>query len=76
MRPYRILIGECNYHLPKTKEELANMGIAPLAPYPCETRDPTPKRSIFLRRFRHRIATIFSQLTGRYSEQTKGLHGL
>lgn len=52
------------------------MDIELLAPYPCETRDPTPKRSIFLRRFRHRIATIFSQLTGRYSEQTKGLHGL
>ncbi len=43
------------------------MDIELLAPYPCETRDPTPKRSTFLSRFRYRIATVFSQLTGRYS---------
>ncbi len=62
-----IVVGDRNYHSPKTKEKLANMGIELLAPYSSKTRDPTPERSAFLSRLRYRIDTVFSQLTGRYS---------
>ena len=63
-----LLIGDRNYHSPKTKEELAkSMGIKLLAPYSSKKRDPHPKRSAFLSRLRYRIDTVFSQLTERYS---------
>jgi len=63
-----VLVGDRNYHSPKTKEELVrSMGIELLAPYSSKKRDPTPKRSALLSRFRYRIDTVFSQLTGRYS---------
>lgn len=62
-----MLVGDRNYHSPKTKEELAQMGIELLAPYSSKKRDPTPKRSARLSRFRYRIDTVFSQLVGRYS---------
>ncbi len=62
-----LLVGDRNYHSSKTKEELAAMGIELLAPYSSKKRDPTPQRSALLGRFRHRIDTVFSQLTGRYS---------
>jgi Transposase DDE domain len=62
-----LLVGDRNYHSPKTKEELATMGIELLAPYSSKKRDPNPKRSAFLSRLRYRIDTVFSQLTGRYS---------
>jgi hypothetical protein len=62
------LAGDRNYHSPKTKEELAqSMGVELLAPYSSKKRDPTPQRSALLSRFRYRIDTVFSQLTGRYS---------
>ena len=63
-----VLVGDRNYHSPKTKEELVrSMGIELLAPYSSKKRDPTPKRSALLSRFRYRIDAVFSQLTGRYS---------
>ncbi len=62
-----LIVGDRNYHSPKTKEELATMGIELLAPYSSKKKDPTPKRSALLSRFRYRIDTVFSQLTGRYS---------
>jgi hypothetical protein len=62
-----IVIGDRNYHSPKTKEELASMAIELLAPYSSKKRDPNPKRSALLSRFRYRIDTVFSQLSGRYS---------
>jgi hypothetical protein len=62
-----LLIGDRNYHSPKTKEELATMGIELLTPYSSKKRDPTPERSALLSRFRYRIDPVFSQLTGRYS---------
>jgi hypothetical protein len=63
-----LLIGDRNYHSPKTKEELAkSMGIKLLAPYSSKKRDPDLKRSAFLSRLRYRIDTVFSQLTERYS---------
>jgi len=62
-----IIIGDRNYHSPKTEEELASMGVELLAPYCSKKRDPTPKWSILLSRLRYRIDTFFSQLVGRYS---------
>ena len=62
-----LLLGDRNYHSPNTKEELERMGIELLAPYSSKKRDPTPQRSALLSRFRYRIDTVFSQLSGRYS---------
>ena len=61
-----LLVGDRNYHSPKTKQELARMGIELLAPYSSKKRDPNPERSAFLSRLRYRIDTVFSQLTERY----------
>ena len=61
-----LIIGDRNYHSPKAKEELWQMGIELLAPYSFKKRDPTPRKSAFLSRLRYRIDTVFSQLTGRY----------
>jgi hypothetical protein len=62
-----IVLGDRNYHSPKATEELAEMGIQLLAPYSSKKRDPAPRRSALLSRFRYRIDTVFSQLVGRYS---------
>jgi hypothetical protein len=62
-----LIVGDRNYHSPKTKEELADMGVELLAPYSSNKRDPTPQKSAFLSRLRYRIDTVFSQLTERYS---------
>jgi len=62
-----IVVGDRNYHSPKATEELADMGIELLAPYSSKKRDPAPRRSALLSRFRYRIDTVFSQLVGRYS---------
>jgi hypothetical protein len=62
-----IVVGERNYHSPKTKEDLANMAVELLAPYSSKKRDPNPRSSALLSRFRYRIDTVFSQLAGRYS---------
>jgi hypothetical protein len=61
-----LLIGDRNYHSPKTKEELSRVGVELLAPYSSKKRDPAPKKSALLSRLRYRIDTIFSQLTERY----------
>jgi hypothetical protein len=62
-----IVVGDRNYHSPKTKVELAGMGVELIAPYSSKKRDPASRRSALLSRFRYRIDTVFSQLTGRYS---------
>lgn len=62
-----LIVGDRNYHSPKTREELAGMGVELVAPYSSKKRDPHPKRSAFLSRLRYRIDTVFSQLTERYS---------
>jgi hypothetical protein len=62
-----LIVGDRNYHSPKTSEELAGMGVELVAPYSSKKRDPTPKKSAFLSRLRYRIDTVFSQLTERYS---------
>ena len=61
------IVGDRNYHSPKTNEQLATMGVELLAPYSSKKLDPNPKRSALLSRLRYRIDTVFSQLTGRYS---------
>jgi len=61
-----LIFGDRNYHSPKTKEELARMGVELVAPYSSRKRDPKPRWSAFLSRVRYRIDTVFSQLTGRY----------
>ena len=59
-----LIVGDRNYHSPETREELArSMGIELLAPYSSKKRDPNPKRSALLSRFRYRIDTVFSQLS-------------
>jgi len=62
-----LLVGDRNYHSPKTGEELRRMGVELLAPYSSKKRDPSPRKSAYLSRLRYRIDTVFSQLTGRYS---------
>jgi hypothetical protein len=62
-----VLIGDRNYHSPKTKEELATMGIELVALYSSKKRDPAPRKSASLSRLRYRIDTVFSQLVERYS---------
>ena len=62
-----LLVGDRNYHSPKTKEELAGVGVELLAPYSSKNLDPNPERSALLSRLRYRIDTVFSQLVGRYS---------
>jgi Transposase DDE domain len=61
-----LIVGDRNYHSPKTREELASMGVELLAPYSSKKRDPAPNKSALLSRLRYRIDTVFSQLTGRY----------
>jgi Transposase DDE domain len=63
-----LAVGDRNYWSRQTKEELErSMGVALLAPYRTKKRDPAPQRSALLSRFRYRIDTVFSQLSGRYS---------
>jgi hypothetical protein len=62
-----LIVGDRNYHSPKTREELASMGVELLAPHSSKKRDPAPRKSAFLSRLRYRIDAVFSQLTERYS---------
>jgi Transposase DDE domain len=61
-----LIVADRNYHSPKRRKELADMGVELLAPYSSKKRDPHPKKSAFLSRLRYRIDTVFSQLTQRY----------
>ena len=45
-----LIVGDRNYHSPKTRQELAGLGIELLAPYSSKKRDPTPNKSAFLSR--------------------------
>jgi hypothetical protein len=62
-----LIIGDRNYHSPKSAEQLSSMGVELLAPYSSKKGDPNLKRSALLSRLRYRRDTVFSQLTGRYS---------
>jgi hypothetical protein len=43
-----VLIGDRNYHSPKTKEELATMGIELVAPYSSKKKRSRPKKECLL----------------------------
>ena len=45
-----LLVGDRNYHSPKTKEELAGVGVELVAPYSSKTLGPNPERSTFVSR--------------------------
>jgi hypothetical protein len=64
-----VVIGDRNYWSPPVTEELAQRGLALLAPYRSAKRDPTPTRSFHLSRIRYRIDTVFGQLVERYGAQ-------
>jgi hypothetical protein len=55
-----MIIGDRNYHSPKTREKLASMGVELLAPYSSKKRDPAPKKSAFLSRLRYRIERVMN----------------
>jgi hypothetical protein len=38
-----LIVGDRNYHSPKTRQELAGIGVELLAPYSFKKRDPAPK---------------------------------
>jgi Transposase DDE domain len=61
-----LVLGDRNYHGPPVAEELARRGLALLAPFRWAKRDPAPRRSALLSRFRYRIDTVFGQLAERY----------
>ena len=59
-----LIVGDRNYHSPKTSQELAGIGVELLAPYSSKKGDPHPKRSALESTslpYRH-----CSQLTERY----------
>ncbi len=62
-----IVVGDRNYHSPKTVQELRAGGLELVAPYASRSKDPNPRKSAFLSKLRYRIDTVFSQLTGRYT---------
>jgi hypothetical protein len=43
-----VLVGDRNYHSPKTKEELATIGVELVAPYQHKSADPHPQGSAYL----------------------------
>jgi hypothetical protein len=57
------------------------MGVELVGPYSCKKRDPAPKRSALLSRFRYRIATVFQPThrallcKGGFGRATRGTWG-
>ena len=60
------VLGDRNYWSPRLTDELAGRKIDLVAPFKTATRDPRPRASALLSRFRYRIETVFSQLVDRY----------
>lgn len=60
-----ILLGDRNYWSPRQRDDLAERGVELVAPYRSAKRDPHPRWSRLLSRFRYRIDTVFGQLTER-----------
>jgi len=59
-------LGDRNYWSPRLTDELAGRKIDLVAPFKTAKRDPRPRASALLSRFRYRIETVFSQLVDRY----------
>lgn len=62
-----LLLGDRNSWSPRLRAELARRGIELMAPYRSATRDPHPRWSRLLSRFRSRIDTVFGQLAKRWA---------
>jgi hypothetical protein len=60
-----ILLGDRNYWSPRLRAELMRQGVELVAPYRSAKRDPHPRWSRLLSRFRYRIDTVFGQATER-----------
>lgn len=60
-------IGDRNYWGPDQQAELAKRGFALLAPHRNRSRDPDPRRSRLLTRFRRTIETVIGQLAERFN---------
>ena len=73
---FGIVLGDRNYWSPRLTDELASHKIDLVAPFKTAKRDPTPRTSAFLARFRYRIETIFSQLVDRYHIKRVGAKDL
>jgi len=61
-----VVLADRNYWNPRLRAELADEGIALLAPYRHRSEDPTPQHSTLLNRVRRQVETIASQLVERY----------
>jgi len=61
-----VVLADRNYWNPRLRAELADEGIALLAPYRHRSEDPTPQHSKLLNRVRRQVETIASQLVERY----------
>ena len=64
-----ILLGDRNDWSPRVRADLALVGVALVAPYRSAKRDPHPRWSRLLSRFRSRIDTVFGQLAERCTIQ-------
>jgi hypothetical protein len=60
-----ILLGDRNYWSPRLRAALAQQGLELVAPYRSAKRDPHPRWSRLLSRFRYRNDTVFGQLVER-----------
>jgi hypothetical protein len=59
------LLGDRNYWSPRLRATLTQQGLELVAPYRWASRDPHPRWSRLLSRFRYRIDTVFGQLVER-----------
>jgi len=60
------VVGDRNYWSPHLAQELEGRGVSLLAPFRQASRDPQPKRSRLLSRWRYRIDTVFGPRVERY----------
>lgn len=60
-----LLLGDRNYWSPRVRADLALGGVELVAPYRSAKRDPHPRWSRLLSRFRYRIDAVFGQLAER-----------
>ena len=60
-------VGDRAYWSPAVRAELAEAGVALLAPFAQKSRDPDPARSRRLASVRYRVETVGGQLAGRYN---------